>query len=230
MPETIKFIHQCLYSPTVDTLCKAIDNNQLIGFPNLTSKLVQKYLPDSTATAKGHMNRTKRGLRSTTKSQTSKAEEIEKDYHPNPNEDAEVEIFVGANIGEKNDGVIYTDHTGNMPMQSYHGKKCHFVAYEYQSNAILVRALRDQSENSLQEAFEDVYSYIASKGFKPKFNIMYNQCSRRIQKYITSQGTNIQLVNPDDYRVNAAERAIQTWKNHYVAGLSTTDPNCPLQL
>ena len=28
----------------------------------------------------------------------------------------------------------------------------------------------------------------------------------------------------------ASERAIQTWKNHYVAGLSTTNPNCPLQL
>ena len=59
---------------------------------------------------------------------------------------------------------------------------------------------------------------------------MDNQCSRRIQKYITSQGTDIQLFNPDDHRVNAAERAIQTWKNHYVASLSTTDPNCPLQL
>ena len=117
-----------------------------------------------------------------------------------------------------------------MPVQSYHGKKCQFVGYEYQSNAILVQALRDQTDNSLQEAFEDVYFYLASKGFKPKFNIMDYQCSRRIQKYITSQGTDIQLVNPDDHRINAAERAIQTWKNHYVAGLSTTDHNCPLQL
>ena len=93
----------------VDTFCKAINNNQLIGFPYITSKLVQKYLPDSTATAKGHMNRTKRGLRSTTKSQTSKAEEIEKYYRPEPNEDAKVEIFIGATIGEQNDSIIYTD-------------------------------------------------------------------------------------------------------------------------
>ena len=76
------------------------------------------------------MNRTKCGLRSTTKSQTSKADEIEKDFRPKPNEDAEVEIFIGATIGEQNDGVIYTDQTGNMPAQSYHGKKCQFVAYE----------------------------------------------------------------------------------------------------
>ena len=98
-------------------MCKAIENNQLIGFPNITSKLVQKYLPDSIATSKGHMNGTKFGLRSTTKAQTFKADEIEKDFRPEPNEDAEVEIFIGATIGEQNDGVIYTDQTGNIPVQ-----------------------------------------------------------------------------------------------------------------
>ena len=144
-------------------MCKAIDNNQLIGFPHLTSKLVRKYLPDSTATAKGHKNRTKCGLRSTTKSQTSKADETEKDFRLDANDDAEVEIFISATIGEKNDGVTYTCQTGNMPVQSYHGKKCHFVSYKYQSNAILVRALRDQTDNSLQEAFEYVNSYLASR-------------------------------------------------------------------
>ena len=68
------------------------------------------------------MNRTKCRLRSETKSQTSKADEIEKYFRPDPNEDAEEEIFIGATIGEQNDGVIYTDQTGNMPVQSYHGK------------------------------------------------------------------------------------------------------------
>jgi hypothetical protein len=67
MPETLKFMHQCLFSPTADTLCKAIDNGHLIGFPHLTAKVVRKYLPDSTATVKGHLNRARKGLRSTTK-------------------------------------------------------------------------------------------------------------------------------------------------------------------
>ena len=115
------------------------------------------------------------GFRSTTKAQTSKADEIEKYFCPEPNKDAEVEIFIGATIGEQNDGVIYKNQTVNMPVQSYHGKKCDFVAYKYQSNSILVQALREQTDDSLQEAFEDVYSYLASKGFKQKLNIMDNQ-------------------------------------------------------
>eukprot|EP00956_Cyclotella_meneghiniana_P022013 scaffold40896_cov41-Cyclotella_meneghiniana.AAC.2 len=60
--EAIQFLHQCLFSPTVSTLCKAIDNDQLLGFPHLSAKDVRKYLPESTATAKGHMNRLRKGI------------------------------------------------------------------------------------------------------------------------------------------------------------------------
>jgi hypothetical protein len=222
MEETIKFMHQCLNSPTVDTLCKALDNDQLIGFPHMTSKLVRKFLPESTATAKGHMNRNQKGLCSTTK--TNKPQNpvtTEEDFRPKIEEEAEVEIFVGATIADANDGTIYTDQTGHFPIMSYSGMKYQFVAYEYRSNAILIRPLRDQTDASLKETFESVYEYLASKGFKPKLNVMDNQCSKAIEQYIKSTGADIQLVNPDDHRVNACERAIQTWKNHWIAGLAT---------
>jgi hypothetical protein len=104
------------------------------------------------------------------------------------------------------------------------------VAYDYRSNAILVRALKDQTDVLLLAAFEDVYVYLTDRGFKPQLNVMDNQCSKTIQKFIESNQAKIQLVNPDDHRVNAAERAIQTWKNHWIAGLGTLDPNCPIQL
>jgi len=39
-----------------------------------------------------------------------------------------------------------------------------------------------------------------------------------------------QLVNPDDDRVNAAKRALQAWKEHWLSGMGTLDPNCPIQL
>ncbi len=39
---------------------------------------------------------------------------------------------------------------------------------------------------------------------------------------------NFQLVPPDVHRRNAAERAICTWKNHFIAGLCSTDPTFPM--
>ncbi len=40
----------------------------------------------------------------------------------------------------------------------------------------------------------------------------------------------IHLVPPHNHRVNAAERAITTFKEHFIPGLTTVDKDCPLQL
>ena len=40
----------------------------------------------------------------------------------------------------------------------------------------------------------------------------------------------IHLVPPHNHRVNAAERAIATFKEHFITDLATVDRNCPLQL
>ncbi len=37
-----------------------------------------------------------------------------------------------------------------------------------------------------------------------------------------------QLVPPHDHRRNPAERAIRTSKNHFIAGMSSCDPDCPM--
>ena len=38
------------------------------------------------------------------------------------------------------------------------------------------------------------------------------------------------LVEPNNHRVNPAERAIQTFKAHFISALATSDSNFPLQL
>ncbi|KAL7537684.1 hypothetical protein ACHAWF_005869 [Thalassiosira exigua] len=59
---------------------------------------------------------------------------------------------------------------------------------------------------------------------------MDNECSKLLRDYIEGEHVKIQLVEPDNHRINAAERAIQTFKNHSVAGLSCVDQHFPLQL
>jgi hypothetical protein len=113
--ETIQFLHQCMFSPTIETLCKAIDNNQLIGFPTIMSALVQKYLPESTTMAKGHMNQTRKGFQSTTKRKQHQTGHGS-DFNPLQVEEAELELFIGATITQQSDGAIYTDQTGNFPI------------------------------------------------------------------------------------------------------------------
>jgi hypothetical protein len=56
------------------------------------------------------------------------------------------------------------------------------------------------------------------------------EASSAITKYLNTEGIKWQLVPPNEHRVNAAERAIQTFKNHFIAGLCTTDRYFPFQL
>jgi hypothetical protein len=67
----VKFAHQSLCNPKISTLLKAVRRGFLDGCPNLSKKLINKYLNASPATAKGHMKRPRHGIRSTTPKQVS---------------------------------------------------------------------------------------------------------------------------------------------------------------
>ena len=62
------------------------------------------------------------------------------------------------------------------------------------------------------------------------FNVNTSPFAGREGKFVTSRNCAIQFVEPHNHRVNAAERAIQTFKNHFISGLCTTDINFPLHL
>ena len=61
------------------------------------------------------------------------------------------------------------------------------------------------------------------RGFKPILNIVDNVASKALQAYPEAENVGIQLVEPYNHRVNAAEQAIQKFKNHLIEGLSTCD-------
>ena len=59
---------------------------------------------------------------------------------------------------------------------------------------------------------------------------MDNQAMNAIKLYLTPQECKLQLVESGNHRVNAAARAIQTFKNRFIGALGTTDVDFPIQL
>jgi hypothetical protein len=59
---------------------------------------------------------------------------------------------------------------------------------------------------------------------------MDNQCTKQIEKILTANDCDLMLVEPHNHHVNTAERAIQTFKDHFISALATTDSEFPLQL
>jgi hypothetical protein len=70
----------------------------------------------------------------------------------------------------------------------------------------------------------------SSRGFKPKPQKMDSEASSALKNYFTEQDMTYQLVPPNCHRRNAAERAIRTFKEHFVAGLASVDPDFPMHL
>jgi hypothetical protein len=71
---------------------------------------------------------------------------------------------------------------------------------------------------------------LEAKGYKIKLNLMDNQATKVIKTFLDKNQCDLLLVKPHNHQVNAAKRAIQTFKAHFISALATTDSNFPLQL
>jgi hypothetical protein len=88
--------------------------------------------------------------------------------------------------------------------------------------------IKNWSEQEFLRAYKEVYDDLENKGFKPKFHKLDNESSNEIQKCIASRNTDVQFAPPDMHRQNAAECAVCTWKNHFIAILASVNPMFPI--
>jgi hypothetical protein len=90
--------------------------------------------------------------------------------------------------------------------------------------------MKSRSASEWVKAYDSVHQEIIIKGFKPKLQTLDNEASAALKNYFTINDIAPQLVPPHWHRRNASERAIRTFKEHFVAGLSSVDPSFPMHL
>ncbi|KAL7477046.1 hypothetical protein ACHAW6_002863 [Cyclotella cf. meneghiniana] len=193
----IQFLHQCAFSLPPSTWINAINNKHFSSWPGLTADAVRKYLPPSTATAKGRIKKTPAGVRSTSPKQPtiklpappkmtispkSKIKYVPaplaEDLFPAHEVNDVSHIFCWAALANQINGTTYTDLTGRFPTMSLKNKQYVFIAYNYTANAIIVRAITDCEAPTIIAAFD---------------NVLDNDASSAITKYLCSQHIKWQL-------------------------------------
>ena len=126
---------------------------------------------------------------------------------------------------------IYLDQTGHFPVQSSKGNKYIMIAYDHDSNDILLKALKSKSAAEYLKVIKEVHQYLNSREIYLKIYIMDNECSKLVKDYIRQeQKIELILVLPYLYRANAAEKAINIFKCYFIIGLAIVDPNFLLHL
>ena len=139
-------------------------------------------------------------------------------------------VFCFGAFADKVTGVVYNDCTGKLPYTSLDGNVSFFVMYHYETNAILATPIPGLTSDHILTAYKKNFEYLVLKGFTPKLNVMENQATKVVKAYLLPRDVTLQLVEPHNHRVNAAERAIQTFKNRFVSALGTTNADFSIQL
>jgi hypothetical protein len=104
------------------------------------------------------------------------------------------------------------------------------VLYDYASNAILAKPIKDRTGPELLKAFQFMEQELVAKGLKPKLMKLDNEGSKLLKDYLCQQEIAFQLVPPYSHRHNSDERAIRSFKDHLTAGLCSTYKSFPMHL
>jgi hypothetical protein len=217
----VHYLHKALFSPTKSAMLQAVKDGHLITWPGLTEDAINKHLKLTPATAMGHMNQRRQNIRSTSKT---------------PIED---QPTLSTYLGTKthlvyavvvNQGQLYTDLAGKLPVRSRKGNSYAMVCYFYDCNYINVIPMKSRSASEWFKAYDTLHKELTVKGFKPKLQTLDNEASAALKNFFTTNDVDYQLVPPHCHLRNVAERAIRTFKEQFVAGLSSVDPTSPLHL
>jgi hypothetical protein len=104
------------------------------------------------------------------------------------------------------------------------------VFYVFDCNYVKVVPMKSRSASKWVKAYDRIHQGLTAKGFKPKLKNLDKEASAALKNSFTNNDLEYKLVSPHCNRRNAAERAIRTFKEHFVSGLSSVDPTFPLHL
>jgi hypothetical protein len=224
IPNLIKYLHAAAGYPNKRTWVRAIKRNFYAGWPGLTAKWVLRHLGPNEHTTNGHMRLVSQGVQSTSrpprKRKTSRTRQHALTITVIPTDELKSDPDLT--------GLIGTDLPGRYPITSAQGHKYIFVLYDEDTNYIHAEPIKSRSAEDLVDGFKRCYKALTDNKFKARVIRLDNETSALFKDHIEHTEQLIyQLVPPRDHRTNPCERAIQTFKSHFIAMLSGSDPNFP---
>ena len=125
------------------------------------------------------------------------------------------------------DGWIASDQTGAFPRVSSRGNKYICVFYIYDPNYIKGIPIKSRHRSDLLSAYQSVYKWCESRGFKPTLHRMDNETSKDVEDFIDEQSARVQYTAPGRHCA-PAERAVLTYKSCFKSMIASLPPDFPI--
>ena len=221
--EIVLWASASLGNPTASTLESACRRGYLGNYPNLTSKMIRDNWPNTLATAQGHLQMQRQGVQSTKQKQSrtkslQTTESSPKATHT-PSR-AEVALF------DRDGNVVFADATGRFPLVSADGKE--YILIMTYKNYIKPVAFANRGADTYVKAFREGIHFFKNLGHTITSIVLDNESSAAVTKLFKDEKIVAQFVPPGIKRSNKAERAIQTFRNHFIAVLGTVNKDFPI--
>jgi hypothetical protein len=124
---------------------------------------------------------------------------------------------------------MFSDQTGKFPITSARGNKYIMVAVELDGNYIDCEPIQSRTAKSLTTAYQAIFQRWKSTGvICPNWHILDNEAPEELKQAIRDNKCRVELTPADQHRRNAAERAIQTFKGHFISVLAGVADGFPI--
>ena len=228
-PTLTNFYHATLGYPPIQSWLRAIDKGYFVGWPGLTSERVRKYCTKKTHTSYGHQKLVKKNVKSTKPSPPPepKPPQLTDPESPIPPRSHVHDVAVGTIPESDLQNLIATDLPGRYPITSARGHKYLFVMVDTDSGYINAVPIKSRKSSELVRAYQHCYDELKNNGLTARLMRTDNEVSVKLIEAIEADNLTLQIAAPHDHRLNPAERAIQSFKAHFIATRSGTDPTFP---
>ncbi len=125
---------------------------------------------------------------------------------------------------------IFTNQPGRLPKISSCGNQYIMVLTEINSDAILIKPMKNRTAGKMIRAYQTLIDQLRTASIVPKLHILDNKCSQDFKDTIHLNEMMFQHVPPHNHQLNLAEKAIQTFKDHFITILCRADKSFPLNL
>ena len=124
---------------------------------------------------------------------------------------------------------LYTDNTGRFPICSRSGNQYLMVAYHCDTNVILIEPFQTWEDRHRITSYTRIMTRLKTCSHVVDHQVLDKEASKEYLRHITKiWKATYQLVPPDVHRRNIAERAIRTFKSHFLSilvGIPSSFPN-----
>jgi phage terminase small subunit len=73
------------------------------------------------------------------------------------------------------------------------------IAYDYDSNCILIRAFKNKLASTLEATIAQVHDTLTQGGCRPMFHRLDNECPAEVKQFFKDRKVQYQLAPPSDH-------------------------------